>query len=83
MNLVFAFGFGGPYDIAIVGGIVILLFGGTKIAGFGKSLGQGIRDFKHAAGEDETSPSLPVSKDNPVAELSTTNSRTTSDQNTL
>lgn len=52
MNTILAMGFGGPYDIAIIAGVVILLFGGAKIAGFGKSVGQGIRDFKQATSED-------------------------------
>ena len=36
-------GFGNPVEIAIIGGIVLLLFGGSKLAGFGKSLGEGRR----------------------------------------
>ncbi len=48
-----AFGFGGPWDMAILGGIVIVLFGGTKLAGLGKSLGQGIKEFKNATNEDD------------------------------
>jgi sec-independent protein translocase protein TatA len=47
-----AFGFGGPWDIAIVAGVVILLFGGTKIPGFFKSLGDGITEFKKATTDD-------------------------------
>ena len=56
-----AFGFGGPWDMAILGGIVIVLFGGTKLAGLGKSLGQGIKEFKNATNDD----------DKPVATLNT------------
>jgi len=48
-----AFGFGGPWDIAILGGVLILLFGGSKLAGFGKSLGEGIKEFKRATTDDE------------------------------
>ena len=48
-----AFGFGGPWDMAILGGIVIVLFGGTKLAGLGKSLGQGIKEFKNATNDED------------------------------
>ncbi len=48
-----AFGFGGPWDIAILGGVLILLFGGSKLAGFGKSLGEGIKEFKKATNDDD------------------------------
>jgi len=54
-----AFGFGGPWDIAILGGVMILLFGGSKLAGFGKSLGEGIKEFKKATTEEE--PVAPTS----------------------
>ena len=53
-----AFGFGGPWDMAILGGIVIVLFGGTKLAGLGKSLGQGIKEFKNATNDDDK-PAVP------------------------
>lgn len=65
-----AFGFGGPWDMAILGGIVIVLFGGTKLAGLGKSLGQGIKEFKNAT-NDEDKPAapaiVPTAQEPPVA----------------
>jgi len=48
-----AFGFGGPWDVAIVGGVLIVLFGGSKLAGLGKSMGESIREFKKATKDDE------------------------------
>lgn len=48
-----AFGFGGPQDIAIIGIVVVLLFGGSKLAGFGKSLGDGIKEFKKATKDED------------------------------
>ena len=51
-----AFGLGGPWDIAIVAGVVLLLFGGSKLAGFGKNLGEGIKEFKKATHDDEDTP---------------------------
>jgi sec-independent protein translocase protein TatA len=54
-----AFGLGGPWDIAIVAGVVMLLFGGSKLAGFGKNLGQGIKEFKSATRDDEDVVAVP------------------------
>jgi sec-independent protein translocase protein TatA len=63
-----AFGFGGPQDIAIIAVVVLLLFGGSKLAGFGKSLGEGIREFKKATKEDEDeNAATPVMSKEPVA----------------
>ena len=53
-----AFGFGGPQDLVIIAIVVLLLFGGSKLAGFGKSLGEGIKEFKKATSEDDKA--LPV-----------------------
>jgi sec-independent protein translocase protein TatA len=38
----------GSTEIMIVAGIVILLFGGAKMAQFGKGLGEGIREFRES-----------------------------------
>lgn len=51
-----AFGFGNPTEIAIIGAVVLLLFGGSKLAGFGKSLGEGIKEFKKATNDDDAVP---------------------------
>lgn len=64
-----AFGFGGPQDMVIIAVVVLLLFGGSKLAGFGKSLGQGIKEFKDATKEDDTvplSPAAPTAKEPPL-----------------
>ena len=59
-----AFGFGGPWDVAIVAGVVVILFGTSKIAGLGKSLGEGIKEFKKATNDDDKAsvppPALPA-----------------------
>ena len=44
---------GNPTEWAIIAGVVILLFGGSKLAGFGKSLGEGIKEFKKATHDDD------------------------------
>ncbi|MBI2425813.1 MAG: twin-arginine translocase TatA/TatE family subunit [Candidatus Hydrogenedentes bacterium] len=47
----------GPTELIIILFIVIILFGGSKLAGVGKSLGQAIREFKTSvSGEEETKP---------------------------
>ncbi|BDI31343.1 hypothetical protein CCAX7_33940 [Capsulimonas corticalis] len=56
-----AFGLGGPWDIAIVALVVVLLFGGQKLAGLGKSMGEGIKEFKKAT-RDEDEPATVVVK---------------------
>ena len=65
-----AFGFGGPQDMVIIAVVVLLLFGGSKLAGFGKSLGEGIKEFKKATNdEDKTtvvSSASPVTTTPPV-----------------
>jgi sec-independent protein translocase protein TatA len=46
-------------ELLVIGLIVLVLFGPGKLAGLGKGLGQGIRDFKKAmAGEDEQKPEI-------------------------
>jgi sec-independent protein translocase protein TatA len=36
----------GPFEIVVILLIVVLLFGGKKLGPLGKSLGEGIRNFK-------------------------------------
>ncbi len=55
MNLLpIALGLGGPYDIAIVAAVIVLLFGGSKVADLFKGMGEGVREFKKAAADDTT-----------------------------
>jgi len=62
-----AFGFGNPVEIAIVAGVVLLLFGGSKLAGFGKSLGEGIKEFKKATNDEEVvTPASPAAVQAPL-----------------
>ncbi len=66
---------GGPWDIAIIAGVVILLFGGSKVAGLGKSLGDGIKEFKKATREDDDPPgptaAVPATTAAPAATVKT------------
>ena len=45
-----------PGEVGIVAAVVLVLFGGAKIAGFGRSIGQGIRGFK----EEVNAPDKPA-----------------------
>jgi sec-independent protein translocase protein TatA len=42
------FGMPGTQELLLIGAIMLLLFGGTKIPSLMKGLGQGIREFKNA-----------------------------------
>ncbi|HAG49459.1 MAG TPA: twin-arginine translocase TatA/TatE family subunit [Cryomorphaceae bacterium] len=43
----------GPWQIVLVVGLVLLLFGGRKIPELMKGLGGGVKEFKKAMKEDE------------------------------
>lgn len=36
----------GPWEIAIIAIVILVLFGGAKLAGLGKSTGRALREFK-------------------------------------
>jgi sec-independent protein translocase protein TatA len=51
-----------PQDWLVVGVVVMVLFGGTKIPEFAKGIGEGMREFKRAIdGEPEKTPTAPES----------------------
>ena len=43
----------GGLELAVIVGVIILLFGGKKIPELAKGLGKGIKDFKTAVKDDE------------------------------
>ena len=47
------------WELLLVVGVIVLLFGGKKIPELAKGLGKGIKDFKQAVKEDEE-PSAPA-----------------------
>jgi sec-independent protein translocase protein TatA len=53
MNTLNIFLFAGPWQIAVVVVLVVLLFGGRKIPELMKGLGGGIKEFKKASKEDD------------------------------
>ncbi|QTN38203.1 twin-arginine translocase TatA/TatE family subunit [Cryomorphaceae bacterium] len=46
-------GFVGPWQIALIVIVVVLLFGGRKIPELMRGLGSGIKEFKDATKEDD------------------------------
>lgn len=57
-------------ELIIILVIVLLLFGGSKIAGLGKGLGSGIKEFKSAV-RDEDSIEAPATKETASKETKT------------
>jgi sec-independent protein translocase protein TatA len=54
-------------ELLIIGFILVLLFGASKLPALGAGLGQGIRSFKKAfGGEDEKDKKEPPSIDPPA-----------------
>ena len=53
MALSIFLGMVGPWQIVLVVGLVLLLFGGRKIPELMKGLGGGVKEFKKAMKEDE------------------------------
>jgi len=48
------------WELLLVVGVIVLLFGGKKIPELAKGLGKGIKDFKQAVKEDEESSETPA-----------------------
>ena len=59
-----AFGLGGG-EMFVIFGIILLLFGGTKLPSLARGLGQSVKEFKKAQKDDE--PEVPVK--NPTPEV--------------
>jgi sec-independent protein translocase protein TatA len=53
----------GGIELAVIVGVVILLFGGKKIPELAKGLGKGIKDFKTAVKDDDTVADAKETKD--------------------
>lgn len=58
--------FGNPVEIGMIVALIALLFGGSKLAGLGKGLGDGIKEFKKATTDDDKAVAAPVTP--PVAQ---------------
>lgn len=53
--------FGGAQEWLIIGVIVLVLFGGTKIPQLARGFGEGIREFKKSVNGEDSDP-RPVAK---------------------
>lgn len=52
-------GLGGP-ELLIIFAIFMLLFGGAKLPGLAKGLGQSIKEFKQASRDEPAPPAAPT-----------------------
>ncbi|PKV48758.1 sec-independent protein translocase protein TatA [Aquimarina sp. MAR_2010_214] len=52
----------GPWQIALIVGALLLLFGGKKIPELMRGLGSGIKEFKDATKEEEEDPKIDEKK---------------------
>lgn len=52
----------GPWQIALIVGALLLLFGGKKIPELMRGLGSGIKEFKDATKEDDEDPKIDKKK---------------------
>lgn len=50
----------GPTELVIILVIALVLFGAGKLADVGGALGKSIREFRHAASDDEPKPQPPA-----------------------
>lgn len=53
------FAYIGTNELLIVGAIVLVLFGGSKLPQLAKGLGEGIREFKKSVGGDSDDNTTP------------------------
>lgn len=49
-------GMPGPFEMGIIGVIVVLIFGVGKLSGIGKALGTSIKEFKESISPTEAPP---------------------------
>jgi sec-independent protein translocase protein TatA len=56
-----------PLHLLVIIGIALLIFGPSKLAGLGKGLGEGIRNFKSAIKEDDKDKQAPKPPETPAA----------------
>jgi len=63
----FLFGPIGPTELILILLIVLILFGGRKLGDLGKSLGEGIKNFKKSVSGEDKTPKDQDKKDGPPA----------------
>jgi sec-independent protein translocase protein TatA len=63
------------WELLLVVGVIVLLFGGKKIPELAKGLGKGIKDFKQAVKEDEEAAASAKEIENKEASTSSEESK--------
>ena len=53
-QLLWLIGMPGPMELLLILGILVLIFGASKLSGIGKGLGEGIRNFKKGLKADDS-----------------------------
>jgi len=53
-QLLWLIGMPGPMELLLIFGILVLIFGASKLSGIGKGLGEGIRNFKKGLKADDS-----------------------------
>ncbi len=53
-QLLWSIGMPGPMELLLIFGILVLIFGASKLSGIGKGLGEGIRNFKKGLKADDS-----------------------------
>jgi sec-independent protein translocase protein TatA len=54
-------GLSNPLHIALLGVVLVLLFGAKRLPELGRSLGLGLREFKHSVSGSSDAPRVPAS----------------------
>ena len=65
----------GFWEIAIIAGIFLLLFGAGRLADMGKGLGEGIRNFKRGLKDDDDAPPKLAEKNEASGDASATTAK--------
>jgi sec-independent protein translocase protein TatA len=63
MNVSIILGTIGPWQVVLILLVVVLLFGAKKIPELMKGVGQGIKEFKDAQKQDDSTNNKPEKKD--------------------
>lgn len=58
----------GVTEILLILVLALVIFGGGKLAGVGKALGQSIREFKKEVGSDDKEKAEPAAKEESTTE---------------
>lgn len=69
-------------ELFVIVAVIVLLFGGKKIPELARGLGQGIKNFKTAVKDDETTATAQATEKTEAEKINTTTQATTTQTNT-